>query len=127
MKGDIVDFECFRAAHAHDGFALERIAKSGQGVAVRAYEPHQPRRVSLHESVIGNIACYHTAGRDKGPAPDRDAAPDRRIRANRGTVLHQGFGDLPVTRPFETSVRIDGSWVYVIREAGMGADENASF
>jgi hypothetical protein len=58
-------------------------------------------RVAEHQRVIWNIFNHHATGSDKSVAPKRDAADDRRTRADRRQVRclrHTAGDEVPVIK-----------------------------
>ena len=74
------------------------------------------RRDPGNESVRRDILRYDRAGRNHSISPDGEAAQNRGVCTNGGSVLHGCGHDLPV--------RVDSPRIDVIRKARVRADEN---
>src|SRR5437867_1830935 len=81
-----------------------------------AHPPDEYSRDSGEQAVRRDVLRDDGACGDHRVPADRDAAEDRRVRPDRGSVLNPRRDDLPV--------RADGARVDIVRETDVGADED---
>src|SRR3990172_1063505 len=105
--------------------AAPEISLAGEPATAAAHVPHQPRRDTHHQAVIGHIGSNDCPGGDKGKAADRHSRKEDRSGADRRSIAHEDRADRPVLLGLDTAVRVDRPRISIVRQARPRADKHA--
>src|SRR5439155_20306038 len=83
------------------------------------------RRIAKNKRMWWNISCYHRPGAHEGKCPNSDTTEDDRPGANRRSILHQGWRNLPVISAFQLASGRYCARGTVVGKTDMRPDENS--